>query len=328
MLLLLVAVVGLGVLLYQASLVLQSPLTLGDAGHVVLVRPGMSLKQLADELNEQGILGNAYVLYGYARLNDRANRIKAGEFLIPKGSTPLDLLEILEKGVPVQHRLTVIEGWTFKEMLAAIKAHEALRHTLDGLDPAGIMDRLGHGGEHPEGRFYPDTYNFTRGMSDLELLQGAVQKMDDLLAELWGRRNPALPLRTPYEALILASIIEKETGLAEERPEIGGVFIRRLQKGMLLQTDPTVIYGMGESYDGNIRRKDLTADTPYNTYLRKGLPPTPICLPGRAALEAALHPKEGDSLYFVARGDGGHVFSPNLKEHNKAVRQHQLRKAN
>jgi UPF0755 protein len=327
-LLLLALVIGLAALLYQLNLFLESPLTLTGEGHVVLVRPGMSLKQLADELNEQGILSNAYFLYGYARLTERANRIKAGEFMLPQGATPRDLLDILEKGLPVQHRLTVIEGWTFKEMLSAARAHQALQHSLEGLSPDQVMDKLGHAGEHPEGRFYPDTYSFTRGMNDLELLQRAYLKMDDLLVELWEQRNSAIPLRTPYEALILASIIEKETALSDERPEISGVFTRRLQKGMLLQTDPTVIYGMGDAFAGNIRRKDLTTDTPYNTYTRKGLPPTPICLPGRASLEAALHPKEGDSLYFVASGDGGHVFSPSLKEHNKAVRQHQLKKVN
>ena len=219
-----------------------------------------------------------------------------------------------------------MEGWNFKQVLAAVSGHEALKHTLKGLTDGEIMARLGHPGEHPEGRFYPDTYKFPRGTTDAAFLERAYQSMSRLLAEEWGKRDPDLPLKTPYEALILASIVEKETGVADERSEIAGVFVRRLRKGMKLQTDPTVIYGMGDNFKGNIRRRDLKQDTPYNTYVHTGLPPTPISMPGSAAIRAVLHPAPGKSLYFVARGDGSHYFSKSLAEHNRAVRKFQLKK--
>ncbi|MEO5344102.1 MAG: endolytic transglycosylase MltG [Gammaproteobacteria bacterium SHHR-1] len=325
---LLTLMLATGTLLYQADRFLQTPLQLPEQGEIILVPAGASLRAMSRALERQGLLSNELFLYAYARISGRARHIQAGEFHIPQGTRPQGLLDILEKGSPVQYQLALIEGWNFQQVLAAVRADPVLEQTLQGLDAEQIMARLGHPGEHPEGRFFPDTYSFSRGTSDLEFLRRSYQRMEQELERLWPQRNPDVPLKDPYQALILASIIEKETGAAEERPEIAGVFSRRLDKGMRLQTDPTVIYGMGEAYQGNIRRQDLKTDTPYNTYTRSGLPPTPICMPGQAALEAALNPKPGDSLYFVARGDGSgtHVFSSNLKDHNKAVRKHQLGK--
>jgi UPF0755 protein len=209
--------------------------------------------------------------------------------------------------------------------MEAVRAHPAIDQSLEGLSAEQIMQRLGHAGKHPEGRFFPDTYHFPRGTSDQALLRRAYQAMEQLLATEWPGRAADLPLQSPYEALILASIVERETALASERPEIAGVFVRRLQRGIRLQTDPTVIYGMGEAFAGNITRRDLEQDTPYNTYVHSGLTPTPICMPGRDAVHAVLHPAEGDSLYFVARGDGSHAFSATLTAHNRAVRTYQLK---
>ena len=248
-----------------------------------------------------------------------ANRIRAGEYRLTSDLVPDTLLALLVSGQSVSYSLTLLEGWNIRQVRAAVAAHDALQHTLHGVDDQELMDRLGLPGAHPEGRFFPDTYHFARGMTDLEFLRRAQRKMDDELAAAWAERAEDLPLANAYEALILASIIEKETGQADERAEIAGVFARRLRKGMKLQTDPTVIYGLGESFDGDIRRRDLRTDTPYNTYTRHGLPPTPIAMPGRASVLAAAHPAPGDALFFVANGEGGHTFSATLKEHQAAV---------
>jgi UPF0755 protein len=226
----------------------------------------------------------------------------------------------------ISYSFTLVEGWTFQQVLEAVREQEALQGTFENLTAEAIMERLGHPGEHPEGRFLADTYHFPRGTTDLALLQRAYGAMQEFLQQEWDRRAADLPFKTPYEALILASIVEKETAVAEERPQIAGVFIRRLRKGMKLQTDPTVIYGMGERFDGNIRRRDLSENTPYNTYVHRGLTPTPISMPGRDAIRAVLHPADGKSLYFVAKGDGSHYFSATLQEHNKAVRKYQLKR--
>jgi UPF0755 protein len=236
------------------------------------------------------------------------------------------VLERLVSGKTIQYPVTLVEGWTFRQAVDHI-AEDPRYGDLLGKSDADLMAALGRGGEHPEGRFFPDTYAFPRAATGLDVLRRALERMDQVLAEEWAARAPDLPIDSPYEALILASIVEKETGLAEERPAIAGVFTRRLQKGMRLQTDPTVIYGMGERFDGDIRRADLREATPYNTYVITGLPPTPIALPGRAAIHAALNPEPGEALYFVARGDGGHVFSATLEEHNAAVRKYQLSRA-
>lgn len=303
---------------------LEEPLGVSERGVEFTVSPGASIGTIAAELEAQGVLRSALYLRAYARLHGLASQIKVGEYRIAPGGTPRTLMEKLVAGRVIQYALTIVEGWTFRQMLDAVHGHDKLEHTLEGLGDAEIMARLGHSGEPPEGRFFPDTYYFPRSTSDVTFLKRAYETMEKKLREAWEKRVPDLPLDSPYQALILASIIEKETGLAGERREIAGVFVRRLRKGMLLQTDPTVIYGMGENFDGDLRRQDLETDTPYNTYLRKGLPPTPICLPGAASLAAAVNPAPGDALYFVGKGDGSHVFSRTLKEHNRAVREYQL----
>ncbi len=285
---------------------------------------GMSLRTLAQELTALGVLDHPYYFLALAYLRGDAGRVKAGEYEISPGTTPVALLDKLVKNQVYQRSVTLIEGWTTAQVLAALAKDDRLVGKLEGATPQDLMAALGRAGQHPEGRFFPDTYRFTKGTSDLDILGRAAQAMDRVLAEEWRDRAPGLPLASPEQALILASIIEKETGQASERPTIAGVFIRRLQLGMRLQTDPTVIYGLGAAFDGDLRRADLIRDTPYNTYTRHGLPPTPIALPGRAAIHAALHPVAGDSLYFVAKGDGGHWFSATLEEHNQAVRRYQL----
>lgn len=305
---------------------MQTPLNIPAEGKVIEVREGSSIKRLALKLEEDGLLRHGLLLYAYARLNDQAGHIKTGEYLLPPGIKPAELLERLQKGEVIQYRFTFIEGWTFKDILAALATQETIDHQLAGLDSEQVMEKLGYPGQHPEGRFFPDSYDFTKGATDISILQRAWKKMQSALEEVWQRRAADISIKTPEEALIMASIIEKETGVGAERPEISGVFDRRLKKKMRLQTDPTVIYGMGDNYQGNIRKKDLQTDTPYNTYTRHGLPPTPICMPGQAALEAAVQPRAGDSLYFVSRGDGSHVFSANYKDHQDAVRKYQLKK--
>ena len=325
LLLLLVSSVG-GWFAWQYKGFADSPLTLEEP-LLLEVKPGVSVTGLARELGERGLLEEPRWFTLLARVTDQGRRIKAGEYRLEPGITPAGLLALLVAGRSVEYSITLVEGWSFRQVLAAIHAEERLTHTLRELDANEVMKRLGHPGEHPEGRFFPDTYHFPRGESDLSLLRRAYEKMERVLGEEWDGREEGLPLKSAYEALTLASIVEKETGQASERAEIAGVFVRRLRKGMLLQTDPTVIYGMGERYDGNIRRKDLKRDTPYNTYTRKGLPPTPIAMPGREAIHAALHPADGKSLYFVAKADGSgaHHFSATLQEHNRAVRKYQLK---
>ncbi len=304
----------------------QTPLQLPEGGMPYHLEPGTSMGRLADNLERRGIVSSGLYLRSLASFSGRAGKIQAGEYFITPGTTPETLLQQLVSGRVKSYSLTLVEGWNFKQVLAAVQGHEALKHTLEGLTDGEIMARLGHPGEHPEGRFYPDTYKFPRGTTDSAFLERAYQTMSRLLEDEWEKRDLDLPLKTPYEALILASIVEKETGVAGERSEIAGVFVRRLRKGMKLQTDPTVIYGMGEDFAGNIRRRDLKQDTPYNTYVHAGLPPTPISMPGSAAIRAVLHPAPGKSLYFVARGDGSHYFSKSLAEHNRAVRKFQLKK--
>jgi UPF0755 protein len=326
-----VAIMGLlfgGLALYAGYRhFLAQPLVIPAQGMPLIVPPGSSVANLARQLEDQGVIGSALLLRVYARLSGTATRIKTGEYLIASGTRPAAFMEQLVEGRVIQYALTIVEGWTFRQMLAAVRGHEKLEHTLDGLDDEVIMAHLGAPGEHPEGRFFPDTYYFPLGTSDLAFLKRAFNTMQEQLGRSWATRVDDLPLRKPYEALILASIIEKETGLNSERREIAGVFIRRLRKGMPLQTDPTVIYALGEDFDGDLRRRDLKVDSPYNTYENKGLPPTPIALPGQASLDAAVNPAPGDSLYFVADGSGGHVFSNTLREHNRAVRRYQLNRA-
>jgi len=328
----------IGILLIVASLVagwywsayqtfLQAPLNLPEDGLVLTVTPGSNLRQISAELAQQGVLSEPEFLYWHARWKQLAHRIRAGEYQVIAGSKPDDLLNLLVSGKTISYSLTLLEGWNFKQVMAAVRKNGVLKQELDGLDDEQIMRELGYPGIHPEGRFFPETYSFPRGTSDIDFLKRAYRKMQQELDAAWaGRNKDSIMVKNKEEALILASIIEKETGVPDERPEIAGVFSRRLKIGMKLQTDPTVIYGMGDRYKGNIRRSDLREDTPYNTYVHKGLTPTPICMPGRAALDAALNPKPGKSLYFVSRGDGTHVFSETLKQHNAAVRKYQLKK--
>lgn len=327
MLLLLTLTFGLALALiyidYQQFL--DTPLHVPADGQVLEVKPGMGIGNIARDLERQpGLSRPPFYLEAYARLNGHALRLKAGEYALSPGITPRVLVERMVAGQVIQYPLTVVEGWTFRQLRQALTEHPKLVQTLQGLSDAEVMARLGHPGKHPEGQFLPDTYHFPAGFTDEAFLQRAWAAMERRLAEAWQRRAPDLPLDDPYQVLILASIVEKETGLPEERAEVAGVFLRRLRQGMRLQTDPTVIYGLGEAFDGNLRRKDLTTDTPYNTYTRKGLPPTPIALPGVDALNAAMNPAPGDALYFVADGEGGHVFSRTLDAHNRAVRRYQL----
>jgi len=304
----------------------DTPLELAEESVIFEVPKGATLAAVARDLEDAGAIKDARYLKWYGRYTGQANRIRAGEYRLTDTLRPDDLLNLLVSGKSVTYSLTLLEGWNIRQVRAAVAAHEALKQTLEGVGNEKLMELLGLPGVHPEGQFFPETYQFTRGMSDLEFLRRAQRMMDQELAAAWDQKAEKIPLKNPYEALILASIVEKETGQASERAQIAGVFTRRLRKGMKLQTDPTVIYGMGERFDGNIRRKDLREDTPYNTYVHTGLPPTPIAMPGRGALRAAVNPAEGKAIYFVARGDGTHAFSATLAEHNAAVRKYQLKR--
>ena len=288
----------------------------------VMVERGDSFTRVLGKLREAGIdTGHDQQWQLLARQLDAAGKLKVGEYDLSGPLTVSELLLRMRDGKVVQHRLTIVEGWNFRQLRAALARATPLEQKSGDLDDGALMAALGHEGQHPEGRFLPETYVYQRGDSDLDVLARAYKAMEQALDQAWQGRAPELPLNSPYELLTLASIIEKETGLAAERPQIAGVFVRRLRIGMRLQTDPTVIYGIGSAYDGNIRKRDLTTDTPYNTYTRAGLTPSPIAMPGRAALQAAAHPAEGDALYFVAIGDGsgGHVFSASYAQHQTAV---------
>lgn len=305
----------------------DTPIALAGSERIIAVERGDGFQDILDKLRAAGITeGHDLEWKVLAQEMQVVSRLQVGDYAIRHGITPRELLEKLESGQVIQHRFTIVEGWSLRELRAALARDEVLvKHTAD-LDDQALMAALDRAGQHPEGRFLPETYHYTRGMTDLDLLRRAALAMDKAVADAWGARAAGIPIDSPEQLLTLASIIEKETGKASERPEIAGVFARRLRLGMRLQTDPTVIYGMGSQYDGNIRRSDLTTDTPYNTYTRAGLPPTPIAMPGRAALFAAANPADGDTLYFVARGDGSHVFSATLAEHNRAVACHQLKR--
>jgi UPF0755 protein len=301
----------------------DAPLAGLQAGDSVQVERGDSFAAVLDKLRDAGVpAGQAVEWQLLARQLGVAGKLQVGEYALAPGTTPRQLLLRMREGKVISHRFTIVEGWNLRELRAALAKAQPLGHETAQLDDAALMKALGQPGLHPEGRFLPETYVYTRGDSDLDVLARARAAMDKALDAAWESRVPDLPLRSKEEALALASIVEKETGVAEERPQIAGVFVRRLKLGMKLQTDPTVIYGMGERYAGNIRRTDLVADSPYNTYTRTGLPPTPIAMPGAAALQAATHPAPGDALYFVAVGDGSgrHVFTRSLAEHQAAVR--------
>jgi UPF0755 protein len=318
-----------GYLAYQRYMgFADAPLDGAAPGKSVDVAPGDSLARVVAHLRAAGVVtGSVAEWQLLARQMGAAGRIQIGEYSLEPGTTPRDLLERMRDGRVIRHRMTIVEGWNIRELRAALAKAEPLVHKAATLDDAALMRALGHGGQHPEGRFLPETYDYTRGDSDLDVLRRAHDAMDKALDAAWDTRAADLPLRSKEEALILASIVEKETGVADERPQIAGVFLRRLQLGMRLETDPTVIYGMGSAYAGNIRKADLLADNPYNTYRISGLPPTPIAMPGKAALQAVTHPAGGDALYFMAVGDGTgrHVFSHTYEEHQQAWRAYMQR---
>ncbi len=290
------------------------------------IKRGASINQIITALQEQKIAINPHWFRLIAYQNKLARKLKAGEYELQQGLTTPQLLTLFAEGKTRQYSITFPEGWSFKQIRQRLAKNPVLKQTLAEMDNETIMARLDAKYKHPEGLFFPDTYFFDKNTSDFSLLARAYKKMQQVLKEQWQQKEKDLPLKNAYEALILASIIEKETAVGSERDLISGVFTRRLRTGMLLQTDPTVIYGMGERYQGDIRYKDLREATPYNTYVIKGLPPTPIAMPGKEAIYAALHPAKGDSLYFVAKGDGTHVFSATLREHNNAVNKYQRSK--
>lgn len=303
----------------------DAPLAVRSSAQTIEIGKGESFKAIVSDLRDAR-LSVAPPLYWrvLAEQLGVADKLHAGEYALGPGITARELLEDMAAGRVLQRRVTLVDGWTFQQARAALAQAPKLTQTGATLSVDALMTKIGAPGENPEGRFMPDTYDYVRGMSDLDVLQRAHAAMQKYLDAQWSKRDPTIPLQTPYQALILASIVEKETARPQERPQIAGVFERRLKIGMKLETDPSVIYGMGANYRGNIRKRDLITDTPYNTYTRGGLPPTPIALPGRAAIDAVLHPVPGDALYFVARGDGTHVFAATLAEHNHNVALYQL----
>ncbi len=302
---------------------LQRPLTLATPVVELTIEPGAAPRDVAAAWVRAGVQADPAWLYAWFRASGDARRIRAGSYAIERGVTPRTLLDKMLQGDEAFERVRLIEGWTFRQWRAALAAAPQLKATSAKMSDAQLMAALGQPGVAPEGRFFPDTYVYGRGVSDLTVLRRAAQVMRQQVDAAWSQRAADLPLASADEALTLASIVEKETGRAEDRALIAGVFINRLRIGMPLQTDPTVIYGLGEAFDGNLRKRDLLADTPYNTYTRKGLPPTPIAMPGQAALRAAVKPASTKALYFVARGDGSSAFSDNLNSHNRAVNQYQ-----
>lgn len=302
---------------------LHQPLWQGATALELEVEPGTSPRTVARDVAAAGASVQPDLLYLWFRVSGQDRRIKAGNYEIPAGTTPQSLLQKLVQGEEALKAITFVEGWTFRQMRQAMARDTHLRQDSAALSDAALMEQLGRPGVAPEGRFFPDTYTYAKGASDMAVLRRALHAMDRRLETAWAQRSADTPLKTPDEALILASIVEKETGRASDRAEIAGVFTNRLRIGMLLQTDPTVIYGMGAQFDGNLRRRDLQTDTPWNTYTRAGLPPTPIAMPGKASLMAAVQPQRTKALYFVAKGDGSSHFSATLEEHNRAVNRYQ-----
>lgn len=318
--LLFLLVIVAGLFTYYA----RTPIPLNHTPFEFTLKQGSSLKSAAHQLQQAGGLNNEWLFVMLGRGLRKASQIKPGNYQLEHEVTPLQLLNTISKGQVEQSSITLIEGNTFKEMREVLNADATLRHDSANMSDAEILKQIGADEHAAEGLFFPDTYNYVKGSSDLKLLKRAYQLMQRNLQESWKKRDANLPFDTPYEALILASIVEKETGQPSDRPMIASVFINRLRKHMRLQTDPTVIYGMGDKFDGNLRKRDLLKDTPYNTYTREGLTPTPIALPGLAAIRAVLHPAPSKALYFVARGDGSSQFSATLIEHNNAVNQYQI----
>ncbi|AUG40009.1 endolytic transglycosylase MltG [Pseudomonas chlororaphis] len=322
---LVLAGLALGASAWKLNSALEQPLNLTQE-QLLDVPAGSTPGGTFNRMEANGVLKDAFWLRLYWRFNMEGQPLHSGEYRMTPGMTAQGLIGVWQRGEVVQYSLTLVEGWTFRQVRAALARHDKLEQTLNGLSDSEVMEKLGHGGVFPEGRFFPDTYRFVRGMTDAELLEKAYNRLDEVLAKEWNKRSADVPYTEPYQALIMASLVEKETGVPQERGQIAGVFVRRMQVGMLLQTDPTVIYGLGERYNGKLTRALLKEATPYNTYVISGLPPTPIAMVGREAIHAALNPVPGSSLYFVARGDGSHVFSDDLDAHNNAVREFQLKR--
>jgi UPF0755 protein len=323
--LIVVAALATGVVAWKVDSALNQPLAVAQEQLLDVpnrATPGGTILRM----QAAGTLRDAFWLRLYWRFNRAGQPLHTGEYRMTPGMTVNDLFNVWQRGEVVQYSLTLVEGWNFRQVRAALARQEKLEQTLGGLSDSDVMARIGHPKAFPEGRFFPDTYKYVRGMSDVELLQQAYARLEEVLASEWAERAASAPYSEPYQALIMASLVEKETGVPQERGEIAGVFVRRLKAGMLLQTDPTVIYGMGERYNGKLSRADLREPTAYNTYVIAGMPPTPIAMVGREAIHAALNPVPGSSLYFVARGDGSHVFSDDLDAHNNAVREYQIKR--
>ena len=321
----LVALLALLVLAAAAGFIYwaRDPLMPADSAAIEFnIAQGSSVRAAMRQVAQAGVPASPILMEILAR-GSGTRSLKAGSYRVEGGTSPLSLLDTLARGNTIKESLTIIEGWNFAQMRAEISRNKYLRQDSADMDIVALMQKVAPGYTQPEGLFYPDTYFFDRGTSDLLVMQQAHQRMLKMLDEAWAKRSSQLPFKEPYEALIMASIVEKETGTAADREKVAAVFVNRLKRGMLLQTDPTVIYGIGPSFDGNLRKIDLQTDTPYNTYMRPGLPPTPIALPGRAALNAALNPAATEALYFVARGDGSSEFSNNLDDHNRAVNKYQ-----
>ena len=304
----------------------KTSLSLAPQAQEISIKPKSGLKSITNQLVEQGVLNSAWPFVLLAKILGKETYLQAGDYTLNKNITPYQLMLSLNHGKATQGNITFIEGKTFKQMREKLAKNDAIDATITQLSDSQVMQSVGNGEDHAEGLFFPDTFYFDRGTPDKVILKRAYEIMQTKLDGAWQNRAPNLPYKNSYEALIMASIVEKETGKSSERPMIAGVFINRLKIGMRLQTDPTVIYGMGDSYNGNIRRKDLLKDTIYNTYTRYGLPPTPIAMPGLASINAALHPESTKSLYFVGKGDGSHAFSATLNEHNRAVVKYQLKR--
>jgi UPF0755 protein len=315
----------LGASAWKIHSALQQPLNITQE-ELLDVPNGTTPTGTLNRLEADGLIEDAFWLRVYWRFNLAGQPLHSGEYRMVPGMTMEGLIGVWKRGEVVQYSVTLVEGWNFRQVRAALAKDEKLQQTLAGLSDSQVMDRLGHSGIFPEGRFFPDTYRFVRGTSDVDLLKKAYDRLEEVLAREWAQRAADVPYKQPYQALIMASLIEKETGVPQERGQIAGVFVRRLRLGMLLQTDPTVIYGLGDRYTGKLTRAHLKEPNPYNTYLVPGLPPTPIAMVGREAIHAALNPADGNSLYFVARGDGSHVFSDDLETHNNAVREYQLKR--
>lgn len=316
------AVIGFSAWFYYYA---KTPLKLMPEAQEISIKPNSGLKSIANQLVDQKVISNALPFVILVRILGKDTFLQAGEYTLIKNISPYQLILSLNHGKSTQGSITFIEGKTFKQMRAKLARNSSVKSTIANLNDVEIMRLVGRGEKHAEGLFFPDTFYFDRNTEDIVLLKRSYEIMQNKLSQTWANRASGLPYKNSYEALIMASIIEKETGKSSERPMIAGVFLNRLRIGMRLQTDPTVIYGMGENYNGNIRKKDLLTDTAYNTYTRSGLPPTPIAMPGLAAIEAALHPEKTKALYFVGKGDGSHAFTNSLVEHNQAVTKYQLK---